>query len=88
MDRAVYKILLKLQKTLGPASHVHTLNDIPQLKCLVQEAAETLRNLPFSIPEDIRRDLSIATKGILTQKQPKPATKPALVWVEPYLEYM
>ncbi|KAF5377280.1 hypothetical protein D9615_006447 [Tricholomella constricta] len=77
------KSILRLQKTLEPASDIHSRRDAVGLRRSVQESAEVLRNLPFTTPEDLHPDLDLAFKGIVAIKQPpKAPRKPSLVCEE------
>ncbi|KAG6919459.1 hypothetical protein DXG01_005718 [Tephrocybe rancida] len=79
------KVLTQAQKLLEPSSDVHGRCNIVELRRLVKETAEHLKNLPFEVPDSggFHDDLDIAVKGIVAEKKPpKARSKPALVWDE------
>ncbi|GLB36677.1 putative uvrD-like helicase C-terminal domain [Lyophyllum shimeji] len=79
----ISKSILRLQKELEVTSDIHSHCDVGKLQRGVQEAADLLRNLPFTPAQDFRKDLDIAYKGIVARRRPpKAPPKPDLVCEE------
>jgi hypothetical protein len=64
-----------LYKLLEPQAELHRRRDLEALKAGVLEIEALVRRLPAGSPHDLRDDLHLAVKGIVTVRQP-PKKKP------------
>jgi hypothetical protein len=72
------KKAIHLRKHLDPSASIHRTRDLEILKTYVSDVQALVEKLPAAHAQELREDLSLGIKAIITEPKPRKKVKPDL----------